>query len=201
MINAVRALFGRPRATQGGADEDPAPLAPLNREVELRVRDGLPGGNQGQLADAIEHSQPRLGEMCTAIEANRGSNRRTHPSSLRIGEMVHAGPTRQEIRKQFVTAVAERRHHAQAGNRDTAPDHFSPGNSEAPVARDLGRRAMSRSMYPTTSLTVTKSVGVSSAILTPKRSSILNMSSSRLNESIFSVARVASELTSAGATA
>src|ERR1035438_10875730 len=88
-VQRVIPLFGGCGAPQGTADEDAAALAPFNREVEPRFGDSLSLDDQSQLADAIEHPQPRLGEMCAAIKANRGSDRGTQSPSLRIGEAVY----------------------------------------------------------------------------------------------------------------
>src|SRR5208283_4844483 len=98
-VQRLIALIGRSGPSDAAADEDPAAFAPLHREVEPRIGDGLSGGDQRQLADAIEHPQPRCWKVCAAIETDRGSDRGAKPLGLGSGETLYTGSAGDEIGK------------------------------------------------------------------------------------------------------
>src|SRR3984885_13991724 len=105
---------------------------------------------------------------------------------------MHARAPRDEIVPKLFDGIAERCHDTQARHRDSPQCHVSIGASNERslyVAESPARRL---SMYRTTSLTVSRSVGVSPVIFTLYRSSILNMSSSTLKESSPNVSKLAS---------
>ena len=72
MIAVVRRL----RAAHPGADEYAGTVLVDQTDIQRRVGDGLRGGDQRELADAVEHAQTRRREMRGRVEVDRRADMR-----------------------------------------------------------------------------------------------------------------------------
>jgi hypothetical protein len=140
----VIAIVARLGAAHTRADEHAAAFAVLDRQIELRVGDRLPGGEERQLTHAIEHAQARRCKVAAAVEINRGTDGRMQLIRPRSSQAMHARAARFEIHRELIDRVAERRQHAEAGDGDPARHHVPVFTLDAPPASCL--RAISSSI-------------------------------------------------------
>src|SRR5688572_12650318 len=148
-LDAVRALsieravavVGRCRAAQCRADEYASRRALLVAEFERGIAQGLLRSDERELTDAIEHAQPRRGEVRARVEGRRRGDARAEPCA-RLRQDTDAGAARDEAREELLGIVAAGRDYTQAGDRDSLHRRYDPVR-----AAGVSRSAINRSMY------------------------------------------------------
>ena len=148
-VQRLVALVDAVDAAHAGADEHPGAAALRVGQFGLRIGHRPAGGDQRELADAVEHAQFGRVEVIGAVEVHRRRHRRGQPVRERNIEPVDRRAAGARGVKGLLRAVAQRRHHAHSGDGDAphgsgvAGDGAasgSPASGGAPFASSRDRQ-------------------------------------------------------------
>jgi hypothetical protein len=139
-VECLVAVVAGLRAAHPGADKDAGPAAIKLTQGIARTGQRLPGGDEGELADPVEHAPLRWLEMLVCVKACAGHKGCGESRGERHAEAVDCRTAGLGIGKHRGRAVAEGRDDTHAGDRNPrhrTHDGLHPGSTRLCIATVL----------------------------------------------------------------